>query len=95
MRWWTDAPLWPNERVIKEASGQSIPRSFELVCSSLAIALGPRPCRSMIGAIVLVNYWDGTPLLPRHELLETCRRDNAGATQKGLLVPHENIEMPL
>jgi len=49
----------------------------------------------MIGAIVLVNYWDGTPLLPRHELLETCWRDDAGATQKGLLVPHENIEMPL
>jgi hypothetical protein len=49
----------------------------------------------MIGAIVLVDYWDGTPLLLRHELLEMCWRDDAGTTQKGLLVSHENIEMPL
>ena len=33
------------------------------------------PVATMIGAIVLVDYWDGTPLLPRHELLETCGRN--------------------
>jgi hypothetical protein len=48
----------------------------------------------MIGPIVLVDYWNGTPFL-RHELLEMCWRDDAGTTQKGLLVPHENIEMRL
>jgi len=49
----------------------------------------------MIGAIVLVGYWYGTQLLPRHGLLKTWWRDDPGATEKGLLVPHENIEMRL